>query len=130
HGFEVMMQGRHLKDAFAVTKFVASHLQDHRDGFEHKNASDKEQQNLLLDQYGDYGHRAAQPERAHVAHKDFGGMRVVPEEAETGPGHGAAENSELAGARIARELQILGKFQVAAGIGEHGEGASGDDRES
>ena len=35
-----------------------------------------------------------------------------------------------AGARIARQLQVLGKLRVAAGVGEDGEGAGGDHHEA
>ena len=57
-------------------------------------------------------------------------MRVVPKEAETGAGHGTAEDGQLRRARIARQLQVLGELRVAAGIGQHGERAGGNYHEA
>ena len=95
-----------------------------------EDAADEEQQDFLFDQHRHHGHGAAEAERTDVAHEDLGRMRVVPEEAEAGAGHGAAEDGELGGARVARELQILGKLRVAAGVGEDREGAGGDHHEA
>src|ERR1035441_1200019 len=127
---EVMVDGRHFENAFAVAQLVAAHLKDDGNSFQNENSADEQQQDFLLDEHGNHGHGAAEAQRTDVAHEDVGGMRVVPEEADAGPGHGAAEHGELGGARIARQLQVLGKILVAAGIGEDGEGAGGDHHET
>ena len=88
--------GRHFENALAVAQLVAAHLEDDGDSFHNEDAADEEQQDFLLDEHGHHSHGAAQSERTHVAHEDLGGMRVVPEEAEAGAGHGAAEDGQLA----------------------------------
>src|ERR1017187_5021513 len=128
--FEVMVDGRHFENAFAVAQLIAAHLKDDGNGFQNEDAADEEQQDFLLDEHGNHGHGAAEAQRTDVAHEDFGGMRVVPQEADASPGHGAAEHGEFAGARIARQLQVLGELRVASGIGEDGEGAGGDHHET
>src|ERR1017187_10082577 len=128
--FEVMVDGRHFENAFAVAQLIAAHLKDDGNGFQNEDAADEEQQDFLLDEHGNHGHGAAEAQRTDVAHEDFGGMRVVPQEADASPGHGTAKHGEFAGARIARQLQVLGELRVAAGIGEDGEGAGGDHHET
>src|ERR1022692_582046 len=125
-----MVDGRHFENAFAVAQLIAAHLKDDGNGFQNEDAADEEQQDFLLDEHGNHGHGAAEAQRTDVAHEDFGGMRVVPQEADASPGHGAAEHGEFAGARIARQLQVLGELRVAAGIGEDGESAGGDHHEA
>ncbi len=70
---------------------------------------------------------AAEGERADVAHEDFGGVGVIPEKADGGADHGAAEDGELADHGHALQLEVVGEDDVAADVGEHGERAGGDD---
>src|SRR5260370_33388172 len=79
--FEMVMNGRHAEDALAA-QFERAHLQNHRNGFQYKNAANEEQQNLLLDNDRDHAERPAKRERAHISHENFRGMRVVPEKTE------------------------------------------------
>ena len=53
-----------------------------RQRLEHEHAADDDEQQLLLDEDRDGAERAAERQRPDVAHEDFGGVRVVPEEAE------------------------------------------------
>ncbi len=46
-------------------------LDDDGQRFEHEDAADERQQELLLDQDGDRAQRAAERERADVAHENF-----------------------------------------------------------
>ena len=66
-------------------------------------------------------------ERAYVAHEDFSRVGVVPEKADGGADHGAAEDGELGDFGHVLEFEVVGKDDVAADIGEHGERAGGDD---
>src|SRR5262249_15723361 len=52
---------------------------------------------------------------------------VVPEEANGGADHGAAENGEFGDEGHALEFQVVGEDDVATDVGEDGEGAGGDD---
>src|SRR5713101_2680076 len=79
--FEMVMDGRHPEDALTAQLERAS-LQNYRNGFQHKNAANEEQQNLLLDDYGDHAERSAQRERTHISHENLRGMRVVPQRSE------------------------------------------------
>src|SRR5205823_14136076 len=54
------------------------------------------------------------------------GIRVEPEEAESGGSERAAEHGELPGARHERDLQVFGDLGVAGGVREHPEGAARD----
>ena len=51
-------------------------LQDHRQRLDHEQAADERQEHLLLDHHGEAADRAAQGERADVAHEDLGGMAL------------------------------------------------------
>ena len=44
---KVMVQRRHLKDAFSLAQLVAAHLQDDRERLQDKDAADKGQQQFL-----------------------------------------------------------------------------------
>src|SRR5258708_37128908 len=68
---------------------------------------------------------SAQRKRANVTHEDLGRMRVIPEKADTGPDHGAAEDRQLGGLRHALEFQIFGKHGVSAEIGQYRESSGG-----
>ena len=74
----------------------------------------------LLDEDRDRAERAAQRERADVAHEDLGGIAVVPKEAETGSDECTAKivSSLVGGNRISKRL---GKLCVAGHIGQRGE---------
>ena len=74
-------------------------LDDHRQRFDDEDAADEYEQELLLDQQRDGAERAAQAERADVAHEDVGGVGVPPQKAEAGADQGAAEHRQLTGQR-------------------------------
>src|SRR5579859_5696113 len=103
-----MMERGHLEDAL-LAQLVAAYLEDDREGLEHEDTADEGEQQLLLDDDGDGADGAAESERADVAHEDFGGVGVVPEEADAGADEGAAEDGELAGEGHALELEVVGE---------------------
>src|SRR5579883_1067684 len=115
---EVVVQRGHFEDALAAAELVAADLQDDGERLQNEDAADENQQHLLLDQDRHHRHRSAEPERTYVAHENLRGMRVVPEKPERGAGHRAAKDRQLARVRIARQLEIVGQFHVAAGIGQ------------
>ena len=87
----------------------------------------KGQQEFLANDDGDRADGAAEGERADVAHEDFGGVSVVPEKADGGADHGSAEDGQFADEGHALQFEVVGKDDVAADVGEHGERAGGDD---
>src|SRR5262249_36081010 len=52
HQLKMMMNGRHAKNALA-TQLEGADLQNHRERFQHKNATYKHKQNFLLDNHRD-----------------------------------------------------------------------------
>ena len=87
----MMVDGRHLENSF-LAQLVGAHLQDHGERLDYENASDERQEQLLLDHDGHRADRAAERQRADIAHEYFGRMRVVPEKSDGGADHGSAEN--------------------------------------
>ena len=94
----MVMDGRHAEDALTA-QFERAHLQNHGKCFDDENATDEKEQDFLLDDDRDGAQCSAQRLRANVAHEDFCGMRVVPEETERSSDQRAAENGELADTR-------------------------------
>src|SRR6266446_7443194 len=74
---EMVMNGRHAKNALAA-QLERTHLQDHGERLDHENAANEKEKDFLLDDDGDHAQGPAQRERAHVAHENLRGMRVVP----------------------------------------------------
>src|ERR1700678_1124902 len=123
---EVMVQRSHLEDTL-LAQLVAAHLQNNGKGLEHEDAADEREQQLLANDDCDGGDGSAEGERADIAHEDFSGMGVVPEKADGGADHRSAEDGDLADQGHALEFEVVGKDDVAADVGEHGERAGGDD---
>src|SRR5437868_5563510 len=92
---EVVVQRRHSEDALAG-ELEGSDLQHDRRRLDDEDAADDDEDEFLLDEQRDGPERAAERERADVAHEDVGGVRVVPEEAETGADERATEDRQLA----------------------------------
>ena len=61
----------------------------------HEDPADERQQQFLLDDDRDGADRAAERERAHVAHEYLGRMGVVPEESDARAHHGPAEHRQF-----------------------------------
>ena len=123
---EVVVQRGHLEDAF-LAELVAAYLEHDGERFEDEDAADEGEQEFLADDDGDGADGAAEGERADIAHEDFGGVGVVPEKADGGADHGAAEDGELADDGHALQFEVVGEDDVAADVGEHGERAGRDD---
>ncbi len=113
---EVMMDRRHPEHALAG-QLERHHLHDHRHGFEHEQAADHRQHDLVLGRDRDRAQHAAERQRAGIAHEDRGRRRVEPQEAQAGADHRAAEHREFAGAGHETDLQIVGEHRVAGQIG-------------
>src|SRR6266404_5140985 len=121
----MMMQRRHLKNAF-LAHLVRAHLQDHRKRFDDEDAADERQQQLLLDDDGDCADSSAQRQRADVAHKYLRWMRVIPEKSDAGTNHGTTKDGELGYLRNARQLEIVGEDGVSAHVCKHSQRAGRD----
>src|SRR3954469_8311358 len=113
----MMMQRRHLKDPL-LAHLVRAHLQDHGKRFDHEDAADEWQQQLLLDDYGDCADSSAERQRADVAHKYLCWVRVIPEKSDAGTNHGTTKDGELGDLRNTRQLQIVGEDSVSAHVGK------------
>src|SRR5688572_6550655 len=120
HQFEVMVERRHLEHSLA-RELERRDLDDHRGRLGDEHAADDYEQQLLLDEGGYRGEGAAQRQRADIAHENFGGIRVVPKEAEARPHQRAAEDRELRGRREAYEEQVVRKYGVTGNVGQRGE---------
>ena len=106
----------------------AQHLQDDGDRFDHEHAADDDEQQLLFAADRDHANQPADRERAGVAHEDFRRMAVEPEKAEPGADQRRADDGQLAGERIERNLEIFGDPEIAAGVGEQRVGERDRDR--
>src|SRR5450631_429655 len=80
---EVMVDRRHPEHALAG-QLERHHLHDHGNRFEHEQAADDAEHDLVLGDDRDGAEQAAERERAGVAHEDRCRRRVEPQEAETG----------------------------------------------
>src|ERR1700757_3158829 len=120
------MKRSHLEDAL-LAELVAADLQHYGKGFEDKDASDERQQQLLADDDGDGADGASEGEGADVSHEDFGGVGVVPEEADAGADHASAEDGHLADERHALKLEVVRENDMSADVGKDGEGSGGYD---
>src|ERR1700726_2982868 len=114
----MMMYRRHTKHTFAA-QLERPHLQNNRERFHHKNSADKKQQNFLLDDHRDQPKRAPKRKRAHIAHENFRGMRVVPKKTKRSAYQRATKNGKFANARNILNLKIRGPTKITAHIGEH-----------
>ena len=77
----MVVDGGHEEDAFA-SEFEAEYLEDDRKGFDDEDETDEQEQYLTFAEDGEVGDDAAYGEAAGVAHEEFGGVAVVPEEAQ------------------------------------------------
>ena len=68
--------------------------------------------NSFLVEHREHAERAAERQRADVAHEDRGRVGVEPEEADAGADHRAAEDRQLAGAGDVRDVQVLGDVEA------------------
>ena len=98
------------------------HLNDHRQGLDHEEAADDDEHDLVLDRDRNGTDEAAERERPRVAHEDLRRRRVEPEEADTGPDDGAADDRQLARLRHVVDAEIGGEEQVAGEISDEAEG--------
>src|ERR1700675_2796240 len=112
----MVMDRRHRKNAF-TGEFETQDLKDHRDGFDHENATDDHEQQFLLTTDRDYANQPADGERAGVAHKNFRGVTIKPKKPETSADHRGANDRELAGERIEGDLQIFRDPKISGGVG-------------
>jgi hypothetical protein len=72
-----------------------AHLDDDRHRDDHEQAAEQDQQQFGPGDDGQAGQRAAEGERAGVAHEDLGGRRVPPQEAEAGAHHGRRDHRRV-----------------------------------
>ena len=70
----------------------------------------------------------ADGERAGVAHENFGRVAIEPEEAERRADERHADDGELAGEGIKRNLQILGDTEIPGRVRKHRVGEGDRDR--
>src|SRR5689334_2428924 len=93
--FEMVVDRRHQEDALAGHLEIAD-LDDDREDFDHEQAADDDQHDLMLGGDGDGADQPAHRQRTGVAHEDRRRRRVEPEEAEAGADHRAKHHGKLA----------------------------------
>src|SRR5579862_3716480 len=93
---EMMMNGRHFENAPAE-QLERHHLHDDGHRFEHEQAANHREHDLMLGGDGHCADQAAERERAGVAHEDRRRRCVEPEKAEASSEHGSAQHGKLAG---------------------------------
>ena len=121
----MVMERRHLKDS-APREFVRKNLHDDRKGFHDKKSANDRKDDFMLGDNGDAPQPRAQAQRARIAHKDSGRVRIEPEKAQPRANHGAAENGHFACAFDEMDLEIFSKDAVPDKIGDKPQGKSGN----
>ena len=92
---EVVVQRRHPEQPFALGELEVADLQDHRQRLDHEQPAEQDEQELGAGQDREPGQRAAERERAGVAHEDLGRRGVPPQEAEAGAGDRGGDDGEV-----------------------------------
>ncbi len=113
-----MMQWRHSKNAAAAARLEVRDLQHHRDGFDDEHTAHDEQHDLLACNHRDRAERAAERERADIAHEYFGRVRVEPQKREPGAGDRGADDHQLTRAGDVRKQQIAGEVRAPDDVGK------------
>ena len=121
------MQRRHAENPPA-RQLVRSHLQHHRQRFDHEYPAHDEQHDFLPHDHRNGAERGADRERADVPHEYFRRIGVEPQEGEPGAGQRAADYRELAGAGYVGKAQILGEHRVPGDVSEDTECTADHDR--
>src|SRR5262245_33171379 len=124
---EVVMQRRSSKDAVAAgilsaipPRAVLEHVPLQEDGqrFGDEHEADEREDELCLQQNGHGAERAAQRERAGVAHEDLRGVRIVPEKSNQSAHHRQAEDRELSGALQVEHPEIAAQVHTTDDVRE------------
>src|SRR5215510_13296818 len=108
----MMMKWRHDEKPLAG-ELETQHLQNHRDGFDYKNAPHYDQEQLLFTTDRDDTEHAPDGERSGVAHKHLGRVAVEPKKAQPRADKRRADNGQFASERIERHLQVFGDTEIA-----------------
>ena len=90
-----------IRNTRCAGALVPEHLDDDRHGLHHEQAADDHQHDLVLGGDRHRAQRAAQRQRADIAHEHRGGRGVEPQEAQPGADQRRAEHRQLADARHA-----------------------------
>ncbi len=121
-----MVQRSHSENSL-LPELIAAHLQNDRHTFKDEDSSYEWKQQLLFDNDSYRTDGSAQCEGSNVSHKNFGGVRVIPEKSDARTNHRTAKNCQLSDHRHSLQLEIVGKYDVAADVGENSERACSDD---
>ena len=90
-----MVQRRHLENALAVRRLKVGDLNDVRERFADVDDADEQQHERHIVGERQSRHRAAEKERAGVAHEYLGGMEVIDEKADQSADHRRGKNAEV-----------------------------------
>ena len=118
--FEMVVDGGHGEDAFAVAQLVAAHLQDDGHGFHDEDAPDDDKEKLLRRADGSHAERSAQGQGAGVSHKYPGRVAIVPQEAQAGPCQGHHEDADFSRAGVEGNIQGISRQPASAEDGNDG----------
>src|SRR5215207_4237766 len=121
---KMMMQRRHGEYAPAPN-LESEHLDDDGHGFEHEKTADHEEHDLVLGGNRNCAERAAERQRARIAHENHGRGCVEPQEAEAGTDDRSTEDRKLARSFDEMHLQVIGKNRIAHQIDDDAIGADG-----
>ena len=91
---------------------------NHRNRFENEDAAHDREEQFLFAANRDDADDAADRERAGVAHDDFRGMAIEPKKPQAGPDERGADDRQLAGVGIERDLEIFRDAKISRGVGK------------
>ena len=111
------MERRHLKHPVAG-QLERRHLDDDRNGLQHKQTADDHQNQFMLGHDRHCAECCAQRERSGIAHEDHGGWGVEPQKPEPGADHRGAKHGQFADAGDIVNLQISAENGIADHIAD------------
>ena len=114
HHLEVVVERRHQQDP-PPEGLESEDLGGDRERLDHEDPADDDQQHLGLGHHREGADRAAEPERAGVAHEDRGREGVEPEEPDAGPDQAGGEQGQV--------LLLVGD-EADRGVGEEDDRAA------
>src|SRR5579863_977016 len=122
----MVVNGGHFEDSL-FAQLVAAYLEQNGKRFDDEHAANEGQEQFLADDDRHGADSAAEGERTHIAHKNFGRVGVVPEKADRGAHHGSAKDGELADAVKMRKFKVVGEDHVPADVSQDGKRTGGND---
>src|ERR1044071_7710473 len=101
----MVMERRHRENTLPG-QAETQHLENYGNRFEHEDAADHGEQQLLFATDRDHANQAANRQRAGIAHDHFRRVTIEPEEPEPGADERGTNYRELTSVRVKGDLEV------------------------